>query len=100
MTARGPLSPARGTVHGQTVVLHLLPGGTWLHRIGDLARLYVGPALDVRVRPLLAASQVPPLQLVTARDDARRAPALLGWTTWLTSGPLTADRGDAAFPTT
>lgn len=82
-----------------TSFLALLPGGVWLGRIGDLARLYVGPAIDVRVRPLLAADQVPPLRLVTGRDDSRHPPALLGWTTWLTSTTLTVDRGDAAFVT-
>ena len=79
--------------------LGLLPGSVWLGRIGDLARLYVGPTIDVRVRPLLAAGEVPPLRLLTARNDAQHPPALLGWTTWLTSGPLATDRGDAAFAT-
>jgi len=76
--------------------LGMLPGADWLRRIGDLARLYVGPTIDIRIRPTLAAAQVPGTRLAAGRDDAG-PPALLGWTTWLSSGPAPADRADAAF---
>jgi len=78
--------------------LSLLPGARWLDQIGDAARLYVGLALEVRVRPLLAAASVP-RTVLTYRNEpvAGRPPARLGWTTWLLSTASRVDRADAAF---
>ena len=78
--------------------LSLLPGAQWLRQVGDAARLYVGLALDIRVRPLLAAACVPGTFLATAGDAAHgRPPARLGWTTWLVTAGSSVDRADAAF---
>lgn len=78
--------------------LTLLPGAQWLRQIGDAARLYVGLALDIRVRPLLAAASVPGTFLTAVGDAATgHPPARLGWTTWLVTGASAVDRADAAF---
>ena len=55
----------------------LLPGGETLRRLATLARGYLDGAAIFRVNPVLAADAVPPLVL----DP--RAPARLGWNTWL-----------------
>ena len=78
--------------------LSLLPGARWLGQIGDAARLYVGLALDIRVRPQLAAESVPGTYLAASRElDRSRPPARLGWTTWLVTTASASDRSDAAF---
>lgn len=76
-----------------------LPGTTELAKIGDLARLYINLNYDIRVRPLLAAAQVPMSRLGGPMVEADGAPAgsRLGWTTWLLSAPSPVDRSDAAF---
>jgi type VI secretion system protein ImpH len=78
--------------------LSLLPGARWLGQIGDAVRMYVGLALDIRVRPQLAAASVPGTYLAASREvDRSRPPARLGWTTWLVTTTSTIDRSDAAF---
>lgn len=78
--------------------LSLLPGARWLGQIGDAVRMYVGLALDIRVRPQLAAASVPGTSLAASREvDRSRPPARLGWTTWLVTTASTIDRSDAAF---
>jgi type VI secretion system protein ImpH len=76
-----------------------LPGTTELAKIGDLARLYINLNYDIRVRPLLAAAQVPMSRLGGPLVEADGAPAgsRLGWTTWLLSAPSPVDRCDPAF---
>ena len=76
-----------------------LPGTTELAKIGDLARLYINLNYDIRVRPLLAAAQVPMSRLGGPMVEADGAPAgsRLGWTTWLLSAPSPVDRCDPAF---
>ena len=76
-----------------------LPGTRELARIGDLARLYVNLNYNIKVRPLLAAADVPMTKLGGAMVDADGSPAgsRLGWTTWLLSSPSAVDRSDAAF---
>ncbi len=76
-----------------------LPGTTELAKIGDLARLYINLNYDIRVRPLLAAAQVPMSRLGGPMVEADGAPAgsRLGWTTWLLSAPSPVDRSDPAF---
>jgi predicted component of type VI protein secretion system len=60
--------------------------------------MYVGLALDIRVRPQLAAESVPGTYLTTSREvDRRGPPARLGWTTWLVTTASAVDRSDAAF---
>ena len=78
--------------------LSLLPGARWLGQIGDAVRMYVGLALDIRVRPQLAAESVPGTYLAASRElDRSRPPARLGWTTWLVTTASASDRSDAAF---
>jgi type VI secretion system protein ImpH len=76
-----------------------LPGTKELAKIGDLARLYINLNYDIRVRPLLAAAQVPMSRLGGPMVEADGSPAgsRLGWTTWLLSAPSPVDRSDAAF---
>lgn len=76
-----------------------LPGTTELARIGDLARLYINLNYDIRVRPLLAAAEVPMSRLggPTMEADGTPAGSRLGWTTWLLSSPSPVDRCDPAF---
>jgi type VI secretion system protein ImpH len=76
-----------------------LPGGSRLRELADLVRFHVGPALEATVRPVLAAAEVPPTQLVGVSSASNKRPAgsQLGWTTWLISHPPNVDRADAAF---
>lgn len=76
-----------------------LPGTLELAKIGGLARLYISLNYDIRVRPVLAAAEVPMSRLGGAMVEADGSPAgsRLGWTTWLLSAASTVDRRDAAF---
>lgn len=76
-----------------------LPGTRELAKLGDLARLYINLNYDIRVRPILAAADVPMTRLGGAMVEADGSPAgsRLGWTTWLLSTPSAVDRQDAAF---
>jgi len=76
-----------------------LPGTRELAKIGDLARLYINLNYDIRVRPILAAADVPMTRLGGAMAEADGSPvgSRLGWTTWLLSAPSPVDRSDAAF---
>jgi type VI secretion system protein ImpH len=68
----------------------LLPGNPALARVKSTVRNYTGDALEWDLNPVLAAAEVPRLRL---GSDPRRGPRL-GWTTWLTSGPLGRDGDD------
>lgn len=76
-----------------------LPGTHELAKLGDLARLYINLNYDIRVRPILAAAEVPMSRLGGTMVEADGSPggSRLGWTTWLLSTPSNVDRGDAAF---
>ncbi len=58
-----------------------------------LVRLYIGPEFDFDVQLLLAAEQVPEMQLPEGTDDG----AQLGWNTWLVSQTLPQDADEAVF---
>jgi type VI secretion system protein ImpH len=57
----------------------LLPGAPLHTRLVELTRLFVGPEVDFAFNPVLAAGEVPAMQL--PKSGAR--PARLGWTSWL-----------------
>lgn len=76
----GPLS--------ETAFRSRLPGSPRLAALFDLLRFYAGPQFEIRVRLILAATEVPRLRL---GDQA-----LLGWTTWLEGGGR-RERDDAVF---
>lgn len=63
-----------------------LPGSDSLRRLVAWVRNYIGDELLWDFNPILKKEEVPPLQL--------GAETRLGWTTWLTSRPLTRDADD------
>ncbi len=68
----------------------LLPAGRGWKTLVTLARFFVGDQLDVDVQLVLARDEVRPCAL--GAEDADALP--LGWTTWLTSAPMTRDPDD------
>lgn len=70
----------------------LLPDGALLADIVELARFLTGLALDLRIRLVLRAGDVPALRLDTAGPDRPR----LGWNTWL-SGPRRREADECQF---
>jgi type VI secretion system protein ImpH len=64
----------------------LLPGGDSLRRLIAWVRDYVGDELEWDANLVLKQAEVPPLQLGKIGQ--------LGWTTWITSRPLTRDADD------
>ncbi|HEX3400116.1 MAG TPA: type VI secretion system baseplate subunit TssG [Acetobacteraceae bacterium] len=75
----------------------LLPDRIALHRLVSLVRAYVGFELGFAINPVLAAQEVPPLQLNATADP----PPRLGWNTWV-PGPTgglarQTDAADAIF---
>ena len=69
-----------------------LPGGRALTLLQKLACAYLDDAVEFAVNPVLAASEVPPLELSERVQDAAR----LGLNTWLTAGtPRQRDADDA-----
>jgi type VI secretion system protein ImpH len=75
----GPLSRAE--------FRRLLPDGTALRPLGQLARTYAGPELDIDVQPVLRAEEVPWCRLDGSGPDRPR----LGWNTWVRRRPFEAD---------
>jgi type VI secretion system protein ImpH len=73
--------------------LGFLPQGDALAPARDLVRTYVGPELDFQMLLVLSAEDVRPSRL---GDSGERKP-LLGWTTWLCSGPCPRDAEGALF---
>jgi type VI secretion system protein ImpH len=67
--------------------LRFLPGGQSFREVADLTRLLAGMEFDFDVQLVLAASEVPPCRL----SEAAAAPPRLGWTTWLTTRPVSED---------
>ncbi len=77
---------------GWTRFQSLLPGGVLLARLAALVRSFVGPEIGFAVNPVLAAAEVPPLELRSGGD------ARLGWTSWLGhAGPRLRDADEARF---
>lgn len=60
----------------------LLPSGRMLAGVVELVRLLTGLALDLRIKLVLRAEQVPPLRLGAAMGTDASV-ARLGWNTWL-----------------
>lgn len=70
----------------------LLPGSPLHTRLVELIQLHVGLEEDFAFKPVLAAREVPALQL----RAPGQAGARLGWTSWLTQpGPRRRDADDA-----
>ena len=57
-----------------------LPGNRGLRMVLELTRMFLGERYEIEVEPVMAASQVPPLNLV---NDS----LLMGWTTWFPDYP-------------
>jgi type VI secretion system protein ImpH len=57
----------------------LMPNGKGLRPLCQMTRLYVGPALDFDVQPVLKPEEVPACQLTTNPDEG----SYLGWNTWM-----------------
>jgi type VI secretion system protein ImpH len=73
--------------------LRFMPEGDDLSRLGELTKLYVGPALSFDVQLTLKRDEVPMTRLGGVGDGAAR----LGWNTWLRHAPEWRDRDDAVF---
>jgi len=67
--------------------LAFLPPGRLFPQVADLTRLLAGLEFDFDVQLVLAAAEVPGCHL----DAGAKTPPLLGWTTWLTTRPMTED---------
>ena len=65
--------------------------------LAHLVRMYVGLELDVDVKLVLRAADVPESRLEPGDGDGEAPGARLGWNTWLLSGPSDADADDAVF---
>lgn len=76
-----------------------LPDGSTMNQLNELVRLYVGIEFDFEVQLVLQQDEVPECCLSNTEGSADSAepPPLLGWMTWITSGPVTADADDAIF---
>lgn len=70
-----------------------LPPGAASREARELVRFFVGLEFDYEFRLVLGRDEVPPCQLGSTGPEATR----LGWSTWLTSRPRTADADDVCF---
>jgi type VI secretion system protein ImpH len=70
--------------------VRLLPGGASYRRLLAWVRNYVGLEFDFEVQLVLKRAEVPRLHLGGDRSKG----SMLGWTTWLTTGPLERDGDD------
>jgi type VI secretion system protein ImpH len=68
-----------------------LPGGPGYVSLGQIVRFYVGAALYFDVQLVLDRADVPRCRIRRSGDMQ------LGWNTWLFSGPVPRDVGDAVF---
>ena len=64
-----------------------------MRKLCDLARLYVGPALDFDIQPVLRKEEVPQASLGQPRAGGSR----LGWNTWLRAALMKQDAEGAVF---
>jgi type VI secretion system protein ImpH len=73
----------------------LMPNGPALRPLCEVARTFVGPALDFDVQPVLKSDEIPACRLV---PDPVEGP-YLGWTTWMPDSiaPDAGLRDDAVF---
>jgi type VI secretion system protein ImpH len=71
------------------------PGEPALRKLTDLVRLYVGPALEFDVQPVLRREDVPTAQL----SPSGELRSMLGRNAWLAARPRTQDAGEAIFRT-
>jgi type VI secretion system protein ImpH len=71
----------------------LLPGAPLHARLAELTRLQVGLEVDFAFNPVLAAAEVPPLQLGLPGPGAAR----LGWSSWLTAARPRRNPADDAM---
>jgi len=71
--------------------VELLPSGGAFEPLLDLVRIATGTEQTFEVQLVLAAAEVPPLELAAGK------PCRLGWSTWLTNPARTQDAGDAVF---
>lgn len=72
-----------------------LPGEKSMQQLTDLVRLYVGPALDFDVQPVLLCAEVPTAQLAV-RGGSR---TMLTRNAWLKKAARARDAADAVFRT-
>lgn len=70
-----------------------LPSGDALPKMVELVKLFVNDELEFDVLLVLRRADVTGIRLGDARAFAPR----LGWSTWLSSGPLARDGADAVF---
>ena len=73
--------------------LEFLPGGEALRRLADLVRLYVGPALEFEVQPVLKRDEVPTAQL----GGPGAGKTMLTRNGWLATGRRQRDADEAVF---
>ncbi len=73
--------------------LSFMPGEAKLRQLSDLVRLYVGPALEFEVQPVLRREEVPTAQLA-ARGGGK---SMLTRNSWLASSKRTKDAEEAVF---
>jgi type VI secretion system protein ImpH len=71
--------------------MELLPSGGAFEPMFDLVRIATGAEQTFEVQLVLAAAEVPPLELGATQ------PCRLGWSTWLTNPARTQDADDAVF---
>jgi type VI secretion system protein ImpH len=69
------------------------PPGRGMKRLSDLVRLYIGPAFEFEVQPVLQREEVPVAQLGKAGGPRSN----VGWNAWLKKGQRTADAEEAIF---
>lgn len=70
-----------------------LPGSEAIRKLRELVRLLVGQAMAFQVQLVLLADEVLPISFDSDSSDASR----LGWSSWLKTGPMLSDPGDAIF---
>jgi type VI secretion system protein ImpH len=73
--------------------LEFLPGGAAMRRLADLVRLYVGPALEFEVQPVLKRDEVPTAQL----GGAGAGKTMLTRNGWLATRRRERDADEAVF---
>ncbi len=78
---------------GYAQFLEFLPGGSAMRRLADLVRLYVGPALEFEVQPVLRKEDVPTARLGSASGEKSQ----LTRNSWLASRPRQRDAEEAVF---
>ncbi|MCU0959991.1 MAG: type VI secretion system baseplate subunit TssG [Pirellulaceae bacterium] len=78
---------------GYETFRRFMPEGDLLRAVCQLVRLYVGPAFDFALQPVLRAADVPASRL----GETAAAPTRLGWNSWLLGQPAARDADSAVF---